>query len=167
MLSLPGPFCQVSIGPSTLPQGLRDPPAYSSPTSPTPANTVPHDQPPAYQSLPRQPSSTSIPSHPVTRGVVHFVHPEYDTLPSLSLQYGVPIDALRRSNGLFSDHLLAARRTIVIPAEYYHGSSLSPSPIEGEVEEERKSKIRRWMVACKEAELLPDSLLGRLKYLDY
>lgn len=30
--------------------------------------------------------------------------------------------------------------------------SLSPTPIEGEEEEARKAKVRRWMVACKEAE---------------
>lgn len=39
---------------------------------------------------------------------------------------------------------------MVIPGEYYKGGvSLSPRPIEGEEEEARKSKIRRWMVACK------------------
>lgn len=30
--------------------------------------------------------------------------------------------------------------------------SLSPRPVEGEEEEARKAKIRRWMVACKCAE---------------
>lgn len=39
---------------------------------------------------------------------------------------------------------------MVIPGEFYKGGvSLSPRPIEGEEEEARKSKIRRWMVACK------------------
>lgn len=37
-----------------------------------------------------------------------------------------------------------------IPGQYYRGGvSLSPRPIEGEEEESRKAKIRRWMVACK------------------
>jgi hypothetical protein len=48
---------------------------------------------------------------------------------------------------------LLARRTVVIPGEYYKGGvSLSPRPVEGEEEEARKGKIRRWMVACKVAE---------------
>ena len=42
---------------------------------------------------------------------------------------------------------------MVIPGEYYKGGvSLSPRPVEGEEEEARKGKIRRWMVACKVAE---------------
>jgi hypothetical protein len=48
---------------------------------------------------------------------------------------------------------LLARRTVLIPGEYYKGGvSLSPRPVEGEEEEARKGKIRRWMVACKVAE---------------
>ncbi len=66
------------------------------------------------------------------------------------MKYGVPQDALRRKNALFADHLLAARRTILIPGEFYkEGVSLSPQPVEGEEEEKRKAKVRRWMVACK------------------
>jgi hypothetical protein len=39
--------------------------------------------------------------------------------------------------------------------------SLSPRPLEGEEEELRKSKIRRWMVACKVAEcVLPFPCAG-------
>ena len=84
--------------------------------------------------------------------VLHFIHPD-DTLASISLAYGVPTSALRRTNGLFSDNLFAARRTILIPGEYYKGGvSLSPRPVEGEEEEVRRSKIRRWMVSCKVAE---------------
>lgn len=76
-----------------------------------------------------------------------------DTIPSLALRYGVPQDALRKKNGLYADHLLAARKTILIPGEYYKGGvSLSPQPIDGEEEEMRKAKIRRWMVACKGSE---------------
>jgi len=60
---------------------------------------------------------------------------------------------LRRSNNITSDHLLLARRTLLIPGEHYKGGvSLSPRPIEGEEEEVRRGKIRRWMVACKVAE---------------
>lgn len=52
-----------------------------------------------------------------------------------------------------SDHLLLARRTIVIPGEYYKGGvSLNPRPVEGEDEERRKATVRRWQVACKVAE---------------
>jgi hypothetical protein len=65
----------------------------------------------------------------------------------------VPIAALRRANNITSDHLLLARRTILIPGEFYKaGVSLSPHPIEGEEEERRKVTVRRWMVACKVSE---------------
>lgn len=85
--------------------------------------------------------------------MLHFLDPSQDTIPSLSLRYGVPQDALRRTNGLYANHLLAARRAILIPGEYYKGGmSLSPQPIDGEEEEIRKGKVRRWMVACKVAE---------------
>jgi hypothetical protein len=82
--------------------------------------------------------------------VLHFVDAEHDSVSSLSLRYGVPASALRKTNNIFADHLLAARRTILIPGEFYKGGvSLSPRPIEGEEEELRKGKLRRWMVACK------------------
>jgi hypothetical protein len=85
--------------------------------------------------------------------VLHFVDPANDSINTLSIRYGVPAGALRRTNGLYSDHLLAARRTVLIPGEFYKGGiSLNPRPIEGEEEEARKSKIRKWMIACKVAE---------------
>lgn len=57
---------------------------------------------------------------------------------------------LRRANRLHSDHLLAARRAIVIPGSHYAGGvSLSPQPVGGEEDEARKGRIRRWMVATK------------------
>ena len=60
---------------------------------------------------------------------------------------------LRRANNLTSDHLLMARRTVIIPGDYYKGGvSLSPRPVEGEDEERRKAAVRRWMVACKVSE---------------
>jgi len=85
--------------------------------------------------------------------VLHFVDPTNDSINTLSIRYGVPASALRRTNGLFSDHLLSARRTVAIPGEYYKGGiSLSPRPLGGEEEEARKTKIRKWMTTCKVAE---------------
>lgn len=153
--------CRVSSGPSSLPQGLRDPPAYSPPPSPRPgpatlASPAVSDVPPAYSALniftPSQEKNRSSPEAPA-EDVLHFLDPAQDSVLSLSLRYGVPQDALRRKNGLFADHLLAARRTILIPGEIYKGGiSLSPEPMESEEEEIRKAKIRRWMVACKVSE---------------
>ena len=151
---------RVSSGPSSLPAGLRDPPAYSPPHSPRPAqpisaSPVVSDEPPAYSalnapvSLKEKDQSSPCPAE----DVLHFLNPVEDTLLSLSLRYGVPQDALRRKNSLFADHLLAARRTILIPGEFYKGGvSLSPEPMESEEEEIRKAKIRRWMVSCKVSE---------------
>lgn len=85
--------------------------------------------------------------------VLHFVDPDNDSITNLSLRYGVSANALRKTNNVFADHLLAGRRTILIPGEYYKGGvSLSPRPLEGEEEEARKVKLRKWMVACKVAE---------------
>lgn len=155
-----GPFCQISTGPSSLPsQGLRDPPAYpaSPPTRPSFATlTSPRDddEPPAYSATNTfQTQKETYTLDSPTEDVLHFLDPSQDTILSLSLRYGVPHDALRRKNNIFADHLLAARRTILIPGEFYkEGVSLSPEPIEDEEEENRKTKVRRWMVACKVAE---------------
>jgi len=99
-------------------------------------------QPPAEKSSPEQPAED----------VLHFVTPN-DSMNSLALAYGVPINALRKANSVYSDHLVQARKTVLIPGEYYKdGVSLSPRPLEGEEEEAKKNKIRRWMVACKVAE---------------
>ena len=159
LTNVQGPFCQVSSSPSSLPQGLRDPPAYSPPPSPQSAHATltqpPHsDEPPAYSTLNScTPQYEKGSSDPPAEDVLHFLDPSQDTIPSLSLRYGVPQEALRRKNGLFADHLLAARRTILIPGDFYKGGvSLSPEPIEGEEEEIRRAKVRRWMVACKVAE---------------
>lgn len=156
------PYCQVSSVPSSLPQGLRDPPAYSPPQSPRRrkydfsenGSDDDEDKPPAYS------ASIGQSSHGVqdekkepAPDVLHFVNHATDTIHSLSLRYGVPAQALRKTNNLYTDHLLSARRTVLIPGEYYKGGvSLSPRPVEGEEEEARKSKIRRWMVACKVSE---------------
>ena len=159
-----GPFCQISTAPSPLPQGLRDPPAYSPPPSPRPAHATlaqPSDTDlPPYCSLPpplsrptdNKTSTLTHASEQPAPDVLHFLTSS-DTLQSLSLAYTTPVPVLRRTNNLFSDHLLAARRTILIPGEYYKGGmSLSPRPVEGEEEEAKRSKVRRWMVGCKVAE---------------
>ncbi|KAK0711178.1 hypothetical protein B0H67DRAFT_277963 [Lasiosphaeris hirsuta] len=171
------PYCQISSStspPSTsvLPQGLRDPPSYNAVTA------SPAASPPSYEQhrpttiatpAPKAPSpprtidpekaaledaaaSSRSPSPPA-EDTLHFLNHEHDTVTSLSLRYGVPAAALRRANNLGSDHLLQGRRTVLIPGHYYkRGVSLSPRPIEGEEEEARKAKIRRWMVTCKVAD---------------
>jgi hypothetical protein len=160
--SLTGVFCQISIIPTSLPQGLRNPPLYTSPAPPPPSytNDSLHDS-----TLPPYPSSPPLPaSHPSLApeksftaasapDVLHFLNHSTDSVLSLSMLYRIPISALRRANGITSDHLLLARRTVLIPGEFYKGGvSLSPRPVEGEEEEARKGKIRRWMVRCKVAE---------------
>lgn len=140
------PYCQTSSTPSVLPQGLRDPPAYDSldDKTRTPASIAdpdPDEAPPEYRE-----TKESSPD------VLHFVAPT-DSLRSLSLAYGVPLDALRRSNNMYSDHLLQGRKTVLIPGKYHSGGvSLSPRPLESEEEEIRKTKVRRFMVATKVAE---------------
>lgn len=84
---------------------------------------------------------------------LHFIDHNHDSIASLSLRYGVPQDALRRTNNITSDHLLLARKALLIPGEFYKGGvSLSPRPVEGEEEELRKNKIRRFMTSCKVAD---------------
>lgn len=78
---------------------------------------------------------------------LHFLDHARDTVSSLSLRYGVPAAELRAANQLTSDHLLAARRSVLIPGPGI--VSLSPRPVEGEAEEARKAKIRRFMVVAK------------------
>ncbi|KAF2461795.1 hypothetical protein BDY21DRAFT_329675 [Lineolata rhizophorae] len=167
------PFCQVSTGPSALPAtGLRLPPAYSPPSSLVRARGSRRhvneghrfdedEQPPAYTPRPGavatpqldEKASSFADDEPAAPDVLHFLDPERDSVQSLALRYGVPAAALRRANGLFADHLLAARRTALIPGEYYKGGvSLSPRPVDGEEEERRKGCVRRFMVGCKVAE---------------
>jgi len=162
------PFCQVSITPSPLPQGLRDPPSYSPPPEGgvwAQSTLDPKAGPPPYTERVSV-DSTLEKTGSAGQDVLHFVDPTNDSINLLSIRYGVPANALRRTNGLYSDHLLAARRTILIPWEFYKGGvSLSPRPLEGEEEEARKSKVRKWMVACKVAEY--DLALLYLKQSDY
>lgn len=112
------------------------------------------EEPPAYSSRDPQQSFVEKDGHSkeTPEDVLHFVNPARDTASSLALRYSVPSHALRKKNNLYADYLLAARKTILIPGEYYSGPSLSPEPIDGEEEEIRKSKIRRWMVTCKVSE---------------
>ena len=85
--------------------------------------------------------------------VLHFVEPS-DTISTLAIKYGVPAACLRQTNAIFSDHLLSARRTILIPGEYYKaGVSLSPRPVDGEEEEARKRKLHKFQVICKVPEV--------------
>lgn len=170
------PYCQIASSPSNpLPQGLREPPSYDFATAhnntTTDKTTYADAPPPPYTTTPNaqsyhhHPSSneksrdgvstttTAAAATPPAPDTLHFLHPTDDTIPSLSLRYNVPASVLRRYNNLTSDHLLSARRTILVPGSHYpSGVSLSPRPVEGEEEETRKAKIRRWMVACKCAE---------------
>jgi hypothetical protein len=137
----------MSTAPTSLPQGIRNPPPYAPPSY--------SDELPTYSSLahPLPPSVPEKSPQQPADDVLHFLNHSTDSVLSLSLRYGVPISALRRANAITSDYLLLARRTVVIPGEFYKGGvSLSPRPVEGEEEEARKGKIRRWMVACKVAE---------------
>lgn len=148
-----GPFCQNFTERDPLHQDVLDPPPYSSLPTPARVTQPPEEEPPSYFSLKNSKASLGnpiLPSKTDTEDVLHFIDPSKDSLSSLSLRYGVSQNELRRKNGLFADHLLVARQTIVIPGEFYKGGvSLSPVPVGGEEEEVRKSKIRRWMVACK------------------
>lgn len=154
------PYCQISTTPSSLPQGLRDPPAYSSlETSKAPpqdTSTSDEEALPPYQarnyggdaSNMNEKAGGAAPAE----DVLHFVAPE-DSMRGLALAYDVPIEALRKTNNVYSDHLVQARKTILIPGEHYKGGmSLSPRPLESEEEEIKKNKVRRWMMACKVAE---------------
>jgi hypothetical protein len=137
------PFCQISSEPSALPvTGLRLPPSYASASRDVNGDS----NPPPYSSLNLNPHTVSSPP-PQTEDVLHFLHPTDDTLQSISLAYGIPLPILRAHNNLYSDSLLAARKWILIPKSHYSGPSLSTPP--DPEEEERKNKLRRWMVATK------------------
>ncbi|KAI5465595.1 hypothetical protein BGZ63DRAFT_420150 [Mariannaea sp. PMI_226] len=153
------PYCQISSSPSPLPQRLRDPPAYTSVPSSGSRTAEYSDTPPPYTLRPKTREANvddekkalqAEDGKTAAEDILHFLNHEHDTVMSLSLRYGVPPTALRQVNNLTSDHLLAGRRTALIPGEYYKGGvSLSPRPIEGEEEELRKGKIRRFMTSCK------------------
>ncbi|GAW19175.1 hypothetical protein ANO14919_086590 [Xylariales sp. No.14919] len=147
------PYCQISQTDDVLPPGLKDTPSY---TDSTDASADFKSPPPPYTPYytDRQPQcpldEKAAPQDVTCEDTLHFLNHAHDSINSLSLRYGVPSFALRRANNISSDYLIAGRRTIIIPGQYYKGGvSLSPSPVEGEQEERRKAKIRRWMVACK------------------
>ncbi|OHF02664.1 hypothetical protein CORC01_02060 [Colletotrichum orchidophilum] len=154
------PYCQTSSAPSTLPPNLKDPPSYTSsqPThhlssgasaAPPPPYSYSSTDAGADASLDEKSASSPSTATP-PEDTLHFLNHDHDTIASLSLRYGVPAAVLRRANNITSDHLLQGRRTVLIPGEYYAaGVSLSPRPIEGEEEELRKSRIRRFMTGCK------------------
>ncbi|KAI1113214.1 hypothetical protein F5Y14DRAFT_452278 [Nemania sp. NC0429] len=151
------PFCQISSVDNILPPGLKDPPSYSASTAAAGSLSF-ESAPPPYTPTstyresrdPLDEKSALKHDEPVAEDVLHFLDHTRDSINSLSLRYGVPASALRLANNISSDHLLMGRRTVRIPGQYYRGGvSLSPRPIEGEEEEKRKAKIRRWMVACK------------------
>jgi hypothetical protein len=134
------PFCQISSAPTALPAtGLRLPPSYASNST-----IFGEDLPPSYASVSALLGYGSNP--PATEDVVHFLNTE-DTISSLSLAYGVPVPVLRAHNKIHSDQLLAARKWVLIPKSHYNGPPLSTPP--DPEEEERKNKLRRWMVATK------------------
>ncbi|KAL7268335.1 hypothetical protein RUND412_009045 [Rhizina undulata] len=139
------PFCQTSdSGPITI-----LPPSYES-IDPCPSTTAAptnssNSLPPSYTNSSSSCSSTFSNSTP---GVLHYLHPT-DTLTSLSLTYHVPKEVLKATNRLFNDHLLLARRTILIPSSHYRGGSLSSAPVEGEKEASRKAGIKRFQVRTK------------------
>ncbi|ETI23873.1 hypothetical protein G647_05680 [Cladophialophora carrionii CBS 160.54] len=143
------PFCQISSGPSSLPrEGLRLPPSYTK-TPPHARNASRAESPPpSYDDslMPRRVPEQSTEPPADTEDTVHFVGSD-DSLPALSLAYAVPIPILRRHNHLYSDQLLQARKWVLIPRSHYNGPPLSTPP--DPVEEERKIKLRRWMVATK------------------
>lgn len=98
-------------------------------------------------------SSTEYNEKEPVDDTLHFLNHDHDSITSLSLRYGVPAAALRQKNNIASDHLLLGRKTILIPGDYYRGGvSLSPRPVEGEDEELRKQKIRRFMTTSKVAD---------------
>ncbi|QIW96364.1 hypothetical protein AMS68_001882 [Peltaster fructicola] len=147
------PYCQIATRPTSLPQGLRDPPAYSSLADlaiPPPPEAVSDELPPyASKNGWRVDEKHDVEDAP---DVLHFVAPN-DTINSLSLGYDVPANVLRKQNNIYADHLLHGRKTILIPGSHYKGGvSLSPQPLESEEEEIKKNKIRRWMVSCKVSE---------------
>ncbi|CEI39351.1 hypothetical protein FVEN_g10386 [Fusarium venenatum] len=147
------PYCQVSTVPTSLPQGLREPPAYSSSSSTAHISGAPPPYSAASTTQDVDDEKAALAQDALKEDapdILHFLDHRHDSISSLSLRYGVPASALRRSNNITSDHLLLGRRTILIPGEYYKGGvSLSPRPVEGEEEEMRKGKIRRFMTSCK------------------
>ncbi|RDA90301.1 hypothetical protein CP533_3345 [Ophiocordyceps camponoti-saundersi (nom. inval.)] len=166
------PYCQVSTSPSPLPQGLRDPPAYTSvPTTRATTAAVAIPPPPPYSpslttKIGGDDGQKTAPEKGDSDDILHFLDHDRDTITALSLRYHVPVPVLRQTNNITSDYLLLGRKTILIPGGYHNaGVSLSPCPVLGEEEELKKSKIRRFMISCKVADY--DVALFYLEQSDY
>ena len=145
------PFCQISSQPNALPsQGLREPPSYNEKDVASAAErrgnekAVAEVSPPSYADVEKEEQIEAQ-----KQDVVHHLHHPRDTIQSLSLSYNIPPQVLRQYNNLSSDSLLLARHTILIPASHYQGPSLSTEPQIDAEEDERRKKIRRFMVTCK------------------
>lgn len=144
------PFCQISTKRSALPAaGLRLPPTYAE-NDPQRSRPGPDEDPPPYSEALSSASKSSKTSHSdnpqETEDVVHYLSAD-DSIHSLSIAYCVPQSVLRSHNNLYSDSLLAARKFLLIPRSHYSGPSLSTPP--DPAEEERKRKLRRFMIATK------------------
>ncbi|KAK4147045.1 uncharacterized protein C8A04DRAFT_9439 [Dichotomopilus funicola] len=160
-------------------ESARPPPPYTPALSTSQQLGSPKDQHSSSPSSSSSSSSSSSTPSPAPYTVHHLRHPPHptpDSLLSLSLQYGIPPAVLRQHNRLpaDADYLLAARHTLLIPTAHIttnpkssaappgttssnssnsqETASLSPRPIEDAAERERKIAIRRFMVACKEAD---------------
>lgn len=108
--------------------------------------------PPSYDESPESaPSATALAEKPapeaISGEVIHYVRPE-DTVDGICLSYGIPTAIFRKHNRLFSDNLLIARRTVLIPAGYGSGASNSPTPQNG-AEEQRKVQVKRFQLTTK------------------
>lgn len=141
------PYCQIARLPrssdSERPEAPIEPPPYDAIESEVTSGSLVSyitPPPPSYEHRETRKQQES--------DVIHHLHPG-DSLTSISFAYRVPIPTLRSHNRLHADHLLSARRTLQIPRSHYKGTSLSPEPIEGAEECERKSKLRKFMVGCK------------------
>lgn len=141
------PFCQISSEPGALPTtGLRLPPSYTSTAGESSIQKSGIELPPSYDSATRQISGVNGAPPVDTEDTVHFLSAQ-DSFQGLSLAYKVPVSIIRQHNNIYSDTLLAARKWVLIPRSHYSGPSLSTPP--DPQEEERKNKLRRWMVATK------------------
>ncbi|KAL2020251.1 hypothetical protein VTK56DRAFT_8575 [Thermocarpiscus australiensis] len=163
----PPPYSSIAATATTTSDIKTEPPDDSCPPPP-------YAPPSPFEQQPPPPAPKDHHSHPAEQPeyTIHYLrhHHPHDTIPSLSLRYGIPAALLRRANNLTSDHLLAARHTLLIPTtttttttnndntatahcrQNHHGisMSLSPHPLEDAGETARKTAIRRLMVACKE-----------------
>jgi hypothetical protein len=146
------PFCQISSSDGSIPkEGLRLPPSYTKETraeSSLRALLRDDEAPPPYTKA--KPAGAQVIVTPDPNDTIHHLS-NGDTLASLSLLYNVPLPVLRQHNSFpvsgTSDFLLPARKIVLIPASHYNGPSLSTPP--DPEEEEKKNKIRKFMVLTK------------------